>query len=333
VVLGGETVNDEEAAADDLAGAITLIDIGTIPAATDVNAYHLLPNGDQLISFDTTINLPPGGLTAEPGDVVRYDGSNYSLEFDASVNGVPSGVVTDSISVDTNGDLLLSFDTTVPFPDNLTVDDEDLVGFDGMDFSLFFDGSGAGIAPSLDLDGAHYLGNDKLLLSLDGSGTVDGVSFDDEDVLELNLTGGTWELAYDGSTQHTGWPGADLDAVHSVAILIVSVDIKPGSDPNCIKDKNKGRLPIAILASSEYDVTSIDESTILLEGSISPIKSSLNKDVNGDSVPDLVSHFDMADLEGVLADGVTLTITGETTGGQAISGGDIINLAGGSNCF
>jgi hypothetical protein len=219
VVLGGETVNDEEAAADDLAGAITLIDIGTIPAATDINAYHLLANGDQLISFDTTINLP-GGLTAEPGDVVRYDDSTYNLEFDASANGIPSGVVTDAISVDTNGDLLLSFDTTVALPGNLTVGDEDLVAFDGTAFSLFFDGSGAGIAPSLDLDGAHYLGDDKLLLSLDGSGTVDSVSFDDEDVLEYNLTGGTWELAYDGSAQHANWPAADLNAVYAIVDTI-----------------------------------------------------------------------------------------------------------------
>jgi len=322
VVLDGETVNDEDAAADDLAGTITLIDVGNIPGATDVNAYHRLPNGEELISFDTTVDL--GGLTVAPGDIVRYDGSNYILEFDASAHGVPSGVLTDAISV-ANGDLLLSFDTTVALPGNLTVDDEDVVGFDGTDFSLFFDGSDAGITPSLDLDGVHYLGNDRLLLSLDGSGTVDGVSFDDEDVLEHNLTGGTWELSYDGSAQHAEWSPADLDAVHSVAILIVNVDIKPGSDPNSINLKSKGVVPVAILTVEDFDATTVNPLSVEFgpDGAMEAHGRGHIEDVDGDSDLDLVLHFKTQET-GIMCGDSSASLTGETFGGQAIEGSDSI---------
>jgi hypothetical protein len=115
-------------------------------------------------------------------------------------------------------------------------------------------------------------------------------------------------------------------------ILSDSLDIKPDGDPNCINETSNGRLTMAILASSEYDVTSIDESTIRLEDSILPIKSSF-EDVNGDTIPDLVVQFLMEDLIGVLVDGAILTITAQTTDGQQISGADVIYFAGGSNCL
>lgn len=215
LVLGGVTVNDEDPALDELAGTISLLDIGSIPSATDLNAYHVLADGDQLISFDITVVLD--GLTASPGDAVRVIFSGgYDLEFEASANNLPSGVLVDALS-EQNGELLLSFDTTVVLEGSLTVDDEDLVSFDGSSFSLFFDGSAAGVSPALDLDAAHYLQDkNRLLLSFDGSGMVDSVYFDDEDLLEYDFASGSWEFAYDGSGQHANWPVADLNAAYAV---------------------------------------------------------------------------------------------------------------------
>ena len=46
-----------------------------------------ISNGDRLLAFDTTVIL--GALTAEPRDVVRYDGASYSLELDGSNAGIP----------------------------------------------------------------------------------------------------------------------------------------------------------------------------------------------------------------------------------------------------
>ena len=226
-VLGGMTVNDEDVAEDDLSGGLGLAPLGALPSAADLSAYHVLASGEQLLAFDTTVSLP-GGLTAEPRDVVRYNGATYSLEFNGAANGVPAGAQVDAVSVLFGGDLLLSFDTTVAL-DGITADDEDLVRFNGGSFSLFFDGSMAGVDGALDLDAAHHIdANGHLLLSFDGSGTVGGVAFDDEDVLEYDPLSGTWLLAYDGSTHHSGWLTADLDAVHALTPLLFADGFESG---------------------------------------------------------------------------------------------------------
>ncbi len=212
VELASTPFDDEDVAVDNLLGSVAPASLGTLPANADLSAYHLLANGDQLFSLDTTVTLA-GPLTVEPGDVVRYAGASYSLEFDASVEGVPNGVATDAVSHTTGGSLLLSFDTTVDLG-AITADDDDLVEFDGVSFSLSFDGSAAGVPGALDVDGAHVLGSGNLGLSFDGSGQLGGVDFDDEDVLEYDASGPTWSLAYDGSAEHPEWSGGpDLDAV------------------------------------------------------------------------------------------------------------------------
>jgi hypothetical protein len=231
-VLGAATVTDENVAEDDLGGLVTLVNIGAIPAAAHVSGYHRLANGDQLLSFDTVVALP-GGLVAFPGDVVRFDGSAFTLAFAAAANGIPAGVITDAVTALSLNDLFLSFDTTVTV-NGITAADEDLVRFQGGVASLFFDGTAAGVDPSLDLDAAHCLDDSgNLLVSFDGSGTVGGVHFDDEDVLEFAPATGTWKLAYDGSAQHGGWPPADLDAVFAVAAQAAG-PVPPafGGDPN-----------------------------------------------------------------------------------------------------
>jgi hypothetical protein len=88
-------------------------------------------------------------------------------------------------------------------------------------FTVAFDGSAAGIAPELDVDGAYYVhDNGHLLLSLDGSGTLGSppVACDDEDVLEYDPSTDIWELVYDGSVRAAGWPPADLTALFAFPI-------------------------------------------------------------------------------------------------------------------
>ena len=183
VDLSGTVLADEKLASDDLAGTVTIQSVGTLPGAADLDGYHQMPNGDQLFSLDIGAELG-GGVTAAPGDVVCFDGIVYKLALDGTAEGLGPGVEIDAVSALEGGDLLLSFDVTVSV-DGMTVEDEDLVRFDGATFTLFFDGSVAGVAPPLALDAAHRLDpNGHLLLSFDGSGTLGGVDFDGEDVLE-----------------------------------------------------------------------------------------------------------------------------------------------------
>jgi YD repeat-containing protein len=213
LTLDGSIFDDEDVAIDDLTGSVTADDLGTLPNASDINAYHLLSNGDQLFSFDTTVGI--GAITATPADVVRYDGATYTLEFDGSAEGVANGVQVDAVTMN-GSDLALSFDVTLSLGGS-TYDDEDLVTFDGVAFSPLFDGSAAGIPAGLDLDGAHvFAWSGGLALSFDGSGSIGGIDFDDEDVLEYDSRGGIWEMAWDGSAQHAAWTPADVNAVHFV---------------------------------------------------------------------------------------------------------------------
>src|SRR5262249_50632300 len=105
VVLHGTTVNHNQVAEDNLAGSVSLLNIGPIPSGAIVTAYDQLDDGDQLLAFDITVTLP-GGLIARPGDVVRFDGTTYSVAF---ANAVPRGVITQAVAAIGPGDVLASF--------------------------------------------------------------------------------------------------------------------------------------------------------------------------------------------------------------------------------
>jgi hypothetical protein len=151
----------------------------------------------------------------------------------------------------------------------------------------------------------------------------------------LNVTAS--KEAYKSETREVNFAIIEQEA----NIEEVEIDIKPGSEPNCIKVTKKGVTPVAILANATFDVKDIDLSTILIDdddvpgGGVSAKKSSTNKDVNGDGLSDLVLHFSTPDLNsaGLLADEHTLYITGTLDDGLIISGSDVIYVAGGPNCF
>ena len=216
--LGTATVNDEDAAADNFS-TVTLLGLGGIPPETAVDAYAVRPAGAQLLSFETTVVLP-GGATGRPGDVWRYEGGSYAVELDAAARGIPANANLDALALSA-GSLLLSFDVSFDIG-AAHFEPEDLIQFDGTTFTMFLDGSAAGVAPGLDLDGVDYLAcNGHLLLSFDGSGSIGGVAFDDEDVLEFDRVS-TWQMSYDGSAEHAAWDAADLVG------LSASVNFGPG---------------------------------------------------------------------------------------------------------
>jgi hypothetical protein len=211
VSLTGTQIDPGDLGEDDLAGSVTLLAVAGVSAEAHVDAYHRLPSGDELYSFDVPVDLP-GGVTAIPADVVRLSGGSYTLELDAVAAGVSSGVDTDAIATVDGGDLLVSFDAPVSLG-MVFAEPGDAVRFDGSSFSLYFDASTEGVGATLDLDALERLANGHLLVSFDGSGTLGAVDFDDEDVLEYDPGTAAWELAYDGSSEHSGWAGANLSAL------------------------------------------------------------------------------------------------------------------------
>jgi hypothetical protein len=113
-----------------------------IPAGVMTDATSLAPGG-LLLSFDTTIDLG-GGLVVDDEDLVRWNGSAFSLGFDGSAQGLASALDIDAAQDLGRGALLMSFDTSGTIS-GIHFDDEDVLRFDASSASwtLEFDASAA----------------------------------------------------------------------------------------------------------------------------------------------------------------------------------------------
>jgi len=207
---------DADVAIDDGSGAILPVNLGARIDPLDVSGYALLPDGDRLVCFKTVAPLV-SLVFALPGDVARIDSGFYTIEFDASANGVPDGAYCDGLAVDGSGRLLLSFDVDVTLPGNVFAADEDVVRVDGpASFSVVFDGSAAGVPRGFDVDGVHQFAGGNLALSFETSGRLGAVDFADEDVVEYAPGDGSWSMLLDASARDADWGPADADAVAAV---------------------------------------------------------------------------------------------------------------------
>lgn len=126
----------------------------------------------------------------------------------------------------------------------------------------------------------------------------------------------------------------------------VLVDIKPGSCPNPLNVKDKGVLPVAILGTEDFDVSTIDPASVRLED-IAPIRSSFEDvstpvfdklnvcdctDAGPDGYIDLVLKFNVQDIVAALGevtdgDELELILTGalaEAFDGIPIEGSDCV---------
>ena len=129
----------------------------------------------------------------------------------------------------------------------------------------------------------------------------------------------------------------------------VSLDIKPGACPNPLNVKSRGVLPVAILGTEDFDVTTIDPASIRLAG-VAAIRSNIEDvgtpfepfigkediydcNIEGpDGYIDLTLKFDTQEIVlalGEVEDGEAplLTLTGnlmEEFGGTPIMGEDVV---------
>ena len=107
--------------------------------------------------------------------------------------------------------------------------------------------------------------------------------------------------------------------------IVVSIDVKPGSDRNPINRGGKGKVPVALLGSSTFDVMNVDLGSVSLNGApLSTAKQASHyEDVDADGNVDLLMHFPTRDLG--LADGQSeVCLSGQTLGGVAFEGCDSI---------
>lgn len=112
-------------------------------------------------------------------------------------------------------------------------------------------------------------------------------------------------------------------------MLNVPIDIKPGSDPNCINPGSGGKIPVAILTTKTFDATTVDPASVLLDGAPVAFEDGSNEpmahidDVNHDGFDDLMLQFE--NTNAAYEDGESIaTLTGETVDGTPITGTDTI---------
>ncbi|MFW9833160.1 MAG: hypothetical protein ACFFEK_04140 [Candidatus Thorarchaeota archaeon] len=106
-------------------------------------------------------------------------------------------------------------------------------------------------------------------------------------------------------------------------IQIVEIDIKPGSLPNSINLKSKGKVPVAILTTDDFDASTVDPSTVLFAGA-SPLRWHM-EDVDCDGDLDLVFHFKTQELT-LTHSSTDATLTGATFEFGPIQGTDSVRI-------
>ena len=96
--------------------------------------------------------------------------------------------------------------------------DEDILRFDGQNWSLLFDGSDVGLSGT-DVVAFTLLNETNLLVAFSGSVTLNGVSFTPNDIARFNATSlgattaGTFSMYFDGSDVGLDASAEKIDAL------------------------------------------------------------------------------------------------------------------------
>jgi hypothetical protein len=105
---------------------------------------------------------------------------------------------------------------------------------------------------------------------------------------------------------------------------IVTIDIKPGSEPNSINLSSRGVVPVAVLATEDFDAAKVVETSVVFAGA-APVRCTL-EDVDEDGDLDLLCHFATEDLAELDQDSTEATLTGEAVDGTPIEGTDTVRI-------
>jgi len=129
-------------------------------------------------------------------------------------------------------------------------------------------------------------------------------------------------------------------AFETPSTLTIALDIKPDSYPNSVNPYSRGVIPVAILGSDTFDVSTVDVTTLGFgPGGAAPAHNLADGftyndhllDVNMDGYVDLVTHYRTRET-GISCADETAQLAGETMDGQALEGSDSISTVGCRRC-
>jgi hypothetical protein len=145
----------------------------------------------------------------------------------------------------------------------------------------------------------------------------------------LGGAGGLGCLA--GTYADPGSPPLILGPIENI-LSGFNVDLKPGSDPNCVNPRSRGQVAVAIRGNAEFDVQIVEEATVQFAGA-SAVGCNLEDIAPADGFPDLVCHFltQEADWPAPGSNCSPLMLTGDVYG-IGLQGSDYVCLAGETTC-
>ncbi len=227
---GSVVENASPVARDDSATTLqnTPVDIDVLANDTDADGDPLTlsiaeaPNNGTVSVNDNNTDTDPSD------DFVTYTpntGFSGTDQFVYRINdSSETDVATVTVTVDdvqsNQPDFLLAF-TNAATLSGIRVEDEDIVLYDGDNFSLFFDGSDVGLCtPKLRIAAFDAISDTEILMSFNQEVSIEGIGLvDDSDVVKFTATSlgqstaGTFEMYLDGSDVGLvrGWE--DIDAL------------------------------------------------------------------------------------------------------------------------
>lgn len=140
---------------------------------------------------------------------------------------------------------------------------------------------------------------------------------------------GTWTGWYGYSSPiTTAWAILILSpTVIGPPVIIVQIDIKPGSWPNSINLGDKGVISVAILTTKDFDATTVDPLSVKFgpAGATEYHGKGHIEDADKDGDLDMVLHFETLKT-GLLVTDTQACLTGKTVDGKNIKGYDAVRI-------
>jgi len=123
----------------------------------------------------------------------------------------------------------------------------------------------------------------------------------------------------------------DEDTFSPAPATSVDIDVKPGSDPNCLNINGHGKIPVAVLGNDAFDVLDVDQVTLTFDRLAVATKRMTVPMCNpeysdGDEYLDLVCHFEDSDGDWSPDSDDQASVEGNLNDGRPFSGVDDICL-------